>query len=329
MVVSAILLLLSTFCATVPMVVFLALVWYLDRYDREPVWLYGLTFFWGAIGAIFGALVLSGVALLPVEIIAPGMASSVGAVVVAPLAEEPSKAFILLLIFGTRYFDNATDGFVYGAASGLGFGMTENFLYFSEVAMSGDPLMWFGTVVVRTLYSAVMHASATAIVGAALGLAKFRGVLAVTAAGVVGLAIAMGVHALWNGLLTLDVATGGSGIFTTANFLVFPLEVLTVFAVFQVCLWDEKRTIRSELADEAAEGLIPKEHPFILSSWMRRRRRAWLPKGVDHHRYVQATTTLALRKRQAKLSKSPFYEDEVKRLRRLVSDILGRGEQAA
>ena len=49
---------------------------------------------------------------------------------IAPLIEEPAKALCLLALYRSREFDNATDGFVYGAAAGLGFGMTENFFYF-------------------------------------------------------------------------------------------------------------------------------------------------------------------------------------------------------
>ena len=34
----------SVVCAVVPMLVFLATIWWMDRYDREPLWLLGLTF---------------------------------------------------------------------------------------------------------------------------------------------------------------------------------------------------------------------------------------------------------------------------------------------
>ena len=50
----------------------------------------------------------------------------------APLIEEPTKAIILFAIVRSRHFDNTTDGFVYGAAAGLGFAMTENFMYFGS-----------------------------------------------------------------------------------------------------------------------------------------------------------------------------------------------------
>ena len=84
------------------------------------------------------------------------------------------------------------------------------------------------TVVVRTLYSALMHASATSVVGAALGFARFRGCLTLTVSGVLGLALAMGIHALWNGLLTLDTLGGFGGALFGMNLLLFPLEFLFI-----------------------------------------------------------------------------------------------------
>lgn len=330
---SVLLSLASTICACVPMFVFLALVWWIDRYDREPVWLIGLTFLWGAIGGVVGA-VLGSLALDLVLGLTVGLAGSLvgvdtdtllgaaGPVIVAPLVEEPAKALILLYVMWNRHFDNMTDGFVYGAAAGLGFGMTENLMYF--VSVSGDLASWGTTVVIRTFYSAVMHATATAIVGASLGFARFRGCVALPVAGLAGLGLAMGVHALWNGLITLGELGGTNALFVV-DLLLFPLEVLAVLIVFEICLWEEASTIRRELTEEAASGLLPAHHPKILGSWLRRLGRSWVPPGVDHELYVQTATSLAMRKKQVRQmgERAPeFYRDEVDRLRRQLTLIL-------
>lgn len=322
----------SALSATLPMLTFLALIWWLDRYDREPIWLLALTFLWGAIGGvlfgIMGSLTLmSPLPYLPLD---AALSDAASTVIIAPLAEEPAKAAFLLVVMWNRNFDNMTDGFVYGAAAGLGFGMTENFMYFTSVAFGGDATAWVQTVIIRTLYSAVMHASASSIVGAALGFARFRGCFTLVLSGAGGLGLAMAVHMLWNGLITLDVLSGGSGKLQTANMIIFPFEVLLLFVVFQLCLFEESHTIHRELADEASRGLIPQHHPAILASWLRRHRRDWVPRGVDHTRYVQATTSLALRKHQARMAPGPqgeFYRDEVYRLRRQVGALLGRSKQ--
>ena len=62
---SIVLTLLSVFCATVPMLAFLVFVWWMDRHDREPLWLFGLTFLWGAIGSIFLTLIGSSTSTPP------------------------------------------------------------------------------------------------------------------------------------------------------------------------------------------------------------------------------------------------------------------------
>ena len=41
---------LSVFAAFVPMVVYLFVIWWMDRYYRQPVWLVGSVFLWGALG---------------------------------------------------------------------------------------------------------------------------------------------------------------------------------------------------------------------------------------------------------------------------------------
>ncbi|HHO52833.1 MAG TPA: PrsW family intramembrane metalloprotease, partial [Deltaproteobacteria bacterium] len=309
-----------------------ATIWWLDRYDREPIWLLGLTFLWGAIGsvlaAVLGSILIDGVIHLTMELgstidldLSTARAIS-GPVLVAPLVEEPAKAVVLLYVIWNRHFDNMTDGFVYGAAAGLGFGMTENLMYF--VSVSSDVAAWGSTVLIRTFYSAVMHATASAILGASLGFARFRGSLVLTSSGVAGMGLAMLVHALWNGLITFSELTGGEGLFF-ANLIIFPLEVSMVFIVFQICLLEESWTIERELIEEARDGRLPEAHPKILASWLQRLSTRWVPEGVDHDLYVQTATSLAMRKKQVRQmgAHTPsFYRDEVDRLRRQLELVL-------
>jgi len=132
---------------------------------------------------------------------------------------------------------------------------------------------------------------------------------------------------LWNGLLTLDSVAGTGGAFTAFNLLLFPLEFLVLFAVLQVCLWDEKRTIHRELADEVISGLIPPDDVPVLASYFARQRRDWVPSGVDHHAYVRAATTLAFRKKQSQASEDKTYEAEVIILRDQIKTLLSPPQQ--
>ncbi|MBN2798396.1 MAG: PrsW family intramembrane metalloprotease [Deltaproteobacteria bacterium] len=324
---SLILTLLSVVFAVAPMLAFVALVWWMDRYDREPVWLFALTFLWGAIGAVLLALLFNPLVSIPLEWLAPAAwKDAVGPVLVAPLVEEPAKALFLLFVLWNRHFDNMSDGFVYGAAAGLGFGMTENFLYFAQVGATGSMGAWLATVVIRTLYSAVMHATASSVVGAAMGWARFRGLLTLVPVALLGLGLAMGIHFLWNGLLTLDPLVSGEGRVAGANFFLFPMELLAVFAIFQVSLLDESLSIRRELREEAERGLIDAQTPGVVASWWARTLRSdWVPPGVPRRALLESLTALAKRKRQARLTGSEFHRDEVVRLRRKLERMLSPG----
>jgi RsiW-degrading membrane proteinase PrsW (M82 family) len=315
-VIEAVLAFFSVGAAGIPMIGFLILMVLLDRYDREPIWLVSVVFLWGALGAIVIAVVGSLFFMIPISLVASdGAADLAGTVLIAPLVEEPAKALGVLLVAFSRHFDNATDGFVYGAAAGLGFGMTENGMYFIGAAFEGDVAVWVGTVFVRTLFTAMMHACATSIVGAAIGWTRYRGWGLKLVVVPMGLMLAMMMHAAWNGPLAID--TNGLG--TALAFVIFPLEFAALFTLYQACLWGESRLIKRELALEADLGTLPAEHVAKLASWAARMRTdTWLPEGVDPGEYLPAATLLAFRRHQLVLS--PGHE----RVAREVEELRGQ-----
>ncbi len=296
-----ILLLLSVLAAALPMISFLIAVWWMDRYEREPPVLVLAVFGWGAVGAVILALGGSGVLGVPVQLMVPEAGAVVGPVLIAPLAEEPAKALVLLLLLRSRHFDGMTDGFVYGAAAGLGFGMTENFLYFLSPAIAGDAGGWVALVIMRTFFSAVMHAMSTSVVGAALGWARFRGTRTLIVAGSCGLAVAMTIHALWNGLITFDPVLAAGGSLALLDVALLLAEMGLVFVVFQACVLVESLAIRRQLLDEADRGHLSEQTARTVSSWTQRTFRRWAPVGVDQRGYTTLAMTLALRKEQAML----------------------------
>lgn len=155
---------LSGFFSVVPILFYLILIWLMDRYEREPFWLLSLNFVWGATGAIIfgiiGSMIMGiGVSEFIYEFAnktdAETLNNIAGTVVVAPLVEESTKGIFLLIVALSRNFDGPVDGAVYGGAIGLGFGMTENFLYFLSYPTSYESLIFL--VIIRTLFSAVLH----------------------------------------------------------------------------------------------------------------------------------------------------------------------------
>ena len=250
----------SLFAAALPMLFFLFLIWKWDLYDRKPLWLIGGSFLWGALGAVLLAIV--GQVLLDPFVIAyfPDQSLELTVTFGAPITEEPAKALILFLLIRSRKFGNMCDGFVFGAAAGLGFGMTENAKYFMETAWAigeypGGVGQWMQLVVTRTLFSAVMHAAATSMVGAATGVGKFHGRIFRAILVGFGMSLAMGMHALWNGILVTDIRPGkdflrlneifGAGgdiepfMYSAFFFLV---ELTIVLFMFALCMiWESKK----------------------------------------------------------------------------------------
>ena len=318
---------LSVLFATLPIFAYLFFVWWLDRYDREPVWLLLVTFTWGGLGGVVLALIGSLVLSLSMSVVF-GISGSdaLDTVFVAPVIEEITKGLFLLVIFARRDFDNTTDGVVYGAAAGLGFAATENLLYFLS-AWSVDAGSWAQTVFLRTFFSGVMHAFATGMLGATLGYMKFaRSTVLKFVMPVVGLGLAMGIHAFWNGSLVL-AGVADSLAPVVVGLVGVPLFGLGLFALTQISLIFESRTIAAELQEECALGIIPEAHLAILPSYLRRAGNGWLPPTVVKRRYVPLATTLAFRKFQRKRcppAEIASFDEEIAKLRNQIRLVLNR-----
>ena len=299
------------------MLTYLVIIWLLDRYEREPFWLILLNFFWGATGAIFLGVIGSIIFQLPlnelIRAIADDNAGDLinlsGAVITAPLVEESTKGFFLILMSMSKRFDGGVDGAVFGGAIGLGFGMTENFMYF--LTYGSTPVAWLMLVVIRTLFSAVMHCLSTATFGAFIGYAKFKPLIFKFILYPAGFFLAVFLHFSWN----LSVSFEDTTLF---GFLFLILYLFVTFSIFQISVYFEGKTILKELQNEASNGVIPPEHLNYIPYISRRFRYGWCPAGVDHKNYVKTATTLALRKYQYKNSEGSLkksYLNDIENLR--------------
>lgn len=289
----------SLFAAVIPMFTYLLIIWFLDRYEREPFWLLLLNFFWGATGAVLLGIIGSLIFQIPlnevIKIVADDNTGELmdlsGAVITAPLVEESTKGIFLLLMSLSKRFDGGVDGAVFGGAIGLGFGMTENFMYF--LTFGTTPSSWLLLVVIRTFFSAIMHCLSTATFGAFLGYAKFKPFIFKVILIPMGFFLAVFLHFSWN----LSVSFENTTIF---GFIFLVLYMFVTFAIFQISVYLEGKTIFKELQDEVNLGFIPPEHLNYIPFVTRRYKYGWCPQGVDQKKYVTTATRLALRKNQYK-----------------------------
>ena len=308
----------SLLFALVPMLLYLWGIWLMDRYDREPVSLLLLHFAWGALGAIFFGIVFS--ITLSTTL---GASEFHDAIFIAPFTEEPTKGLFLFWSVRDRRFDNITDGVVYGMAIGLGFGMTENFLYFLGASTPGE---WVFLVVIRTLFTAVMHAMATGIFGAFMGLTKFGRPALRVPLRLLGLVLAMGMHFLWNFSVSINnPAASGLGL------LFIVLSVIVIVVVVQLALLAENRLLIRELTQESEDGLIPATHLQYLPYTNKRKLVGWLSPVVDRKQYVSLSTRLAFRRFQSR-SCPPTQQEgdmaEVEQLRQAIRELLRADDDA-
>jgi protease PrsW len=306
----------SALAAIIPMMSYLLIIWWVDRYDREPFRLVLKNYLWGALGAVIFAIAWSSLISAFVSIFVQDEIhlGNIEVIIVAPFVEEITKGAFLFFTIRNKKFDNITDGIVYGGAIGLGFGMTENFLYFITY---GDTIAnWMMIVIIRTLFSAVMHCVSTATFGAFLAYGRFKRTASRIFYMFTGLAIAMFIHLAWNLSVSFEQTT-------LLGFLFMIFTIALFISVFAVSISGERKIIFIELLDEVQTGRIPKEHLHILNS-PKRNKFGWVDESI-RKLYINAATTLAFRKMQLRNASGfsrIYYEKDVNYYRDFIRKLL-------
>ena len=109
------------------------ILYWLDRYEKEPLLLLGGVFIWGAVIAAGSAFIINtflglGIYIFTNSSVATDIATGS---IVAPLVEESLKGLAVLAVFLVfrREFDSILDGIIYAGVAALGFAATENTYY--------------------------------------------------------------------------------------------------------------------------------------------------------------------------------------------------------
>jgi RsiW-degrading membrane proteinase PrsW (M82 family) len=199
---------------------FLALVRWLDLYASGSFRTVILCLAWGAV-AFFLALQVNTFAVRFVGY-------TLLLTLVAPIIEEVLKSLALVYLVRRPDFTYFVDGAIYGFAAGAAFAMLENLLYLSRADVQTGALVALS----RGFSTALMHGSASALVGVALGRLRFSRGPGRVASLLLGWAAAMTLHITFNnvvnanwGLLTLGLAVliGLGGVGLTIAFIFWGL----------------------------------------------------------------------------------------------------------
>jgi protease PrsW len=202
----------SVLIALVPVVVFLTVLFFMDRFRlvRPDAVLTAIVY--GAIAA--GVSLWINRILLDVLNIPEAMLSRY----MAPPIEESAKALLLIVWLRRGRVGFLVDAAILGFAVGTGFALLENVQYLST--MSGSLPLW----IVRGFGTAMLHGGTTAIFAMMANAASDRQIGRVGLAFLPGWAVAVIIHVTFNHRLLPAVAQ------TLVILIVLPLLMLWIFS---------------------------------------------------------------------------------------------------
>ena len=267
--------LLILFLSLGPMLLYAIVLWWFDRYEKEPLGLLVAAFFWGAVPSIILALIFEIILDIPVVAISPNQLTYdlLGASVVAPLAEEGVKALalLILLLLLRREIDSPMDGLIYGGIVGFGFAAVENIFYlfgaYTEGGVGGVLFLAF----LRAGLFGLNHAMYTGFTGLGIALSlEVRNKVLKVALVLAGFGMALLAHAVHNAFATF---TGYSGGF-------IPLVAAAIadwggiFFMLVIAIWSfflERKRIIAYSQELTKLQIIPLAEIDVLKSTFRRR----------------------------------------------------------
>jgi RsiW-degrading membrane proteinase PrsW (M82 family) len=247
-----------------PMVIYPLFLYWMDRYEKEPLHLIFAAFLWGFIPAAILSLISQLIFGAPLLLLdgTGALFNVVGSVILAPVTEEFFKG---LAVFGISIlwhdeFDGVFDGIIYGAVVGFGFAAIENVLYF----LGGDATLF----VLRGVLFGLNHAFFTSLTGIGLGVARnARSRWVRLGAPLLGLMGAMLAHLIHNSATTF--AGDAPGLLCVAGLNAWG-GVLLVFIVMVLAIRRERTWITEQLREEVEWQTLMENQYEVVSSPLRR-----------------------------------------------------------
>jgi RsiW-degrading membrane proteinase PrsW (M82 family) len=260
----------ALFFGFVPMFLFAYILYWLDRYEKEPIPLLIGVFAWGMLVAAGGSYVLNTLFGITVfSVTGSEVASDIATgSISAPFVEEGLKGMAVLLVFWVfrREFDSILDGIVYAGIAALGFAATENVLYiwrgYAEAGWGG----LFQLVFIRVILVGWQHPFYTAFTGIGFAVARMnRSWLVKIAAPLAGFGLAMFFHSAHNTLAGIPIL--GDLTCFVGSFLDWS-GVFFMFLVILWATWMEQRNIINHLREEVQKGIISAaQYRTACSAW--------------------------------------------------------------
>jgi RsiW-degrading membrane proteinase PrsW (M82 family) len=263
-------LMISGFIGFSTALLYASILYWLDRYEKEPLFLLGGVFIWGSVVAAGSAFLINtflgvGVYIFTNSSLATDIATGS---LIAPFVEETAKGLaVLAVFFAFRHeFDSVLDGIIYAGVAALGFAATENIYYiftygFQENGWSGI----FGMTFIRVILVGWQHPFYTAFFGIGLAVSRLnKNWFIKIFAPLLGLAAAMFTHAFHNTMAVF--LNGWQGLLVGAA--IDWTGWLFMFGIIIWATWREQRNILKYLALEVQVATItPALFRTASSAW--------------------------------------------------------------
>jgi RsiW-degrading membrane proteinase PrsW (M82 family) len=260
----------SILAGVLPMAFYAWILYYVDRYEKEPVRLLFGVFAWGG-------LVAAGVAFFINTLSSSGLYYLTGnefatqltvSTLIAPVVEETLKGLAVLVVFLVfrNEFDSLLDGLVYAGITALGFAATENSWYIYQYGFlenSWDGLV--GMTLVRSILVGWQHPFYTAFIGIGFAFSRrSREAIWRWFAPIAGWILAISFHLLHNLFASLLRSKAG---FTFAT--IWDWSGYLGLAIFIIVLIKrEQRWMKAYLASELDGEILTKhQYEIACSAW--------------------------------------------------------------
>ncbi|MBN1310416.1 MAG: PrsW family intramembrane metalloprotease [Anaerolineae bacterium] len=248
----------------IPMLIYPLFLYWMDRYEKEPLGLLAAAFLWGFVPAAILSLVTQIIFGIPFLFIdeTGQLSDLVMTVVFAPISEEFFKGFAVLIVYLILHneFDGIFDGIIYGGLVGFGFAAVENILYFSEYGLD----LFF----TRAVLFGLNHAFFTSLTGIGFGIARHaHSLLWRWIAPLLGLLLAIFAHALHNISIIL---TEQSAVFLCLGILADWGGVMIIFVIMVAAIRQERQWIIEQLQEEIGLGTLSQLQYAVTCSPARR-----------------------------------------------------------
>lgn len=316
-----------------PMLLFSAAIYWLDRYEKEPIKLLVFVFLWGAIFAALVSFIintLTGIGIYAISGSETAANFSVSSII-APIVEEVTKGLAVLVVFLFFHseFDSILDGIIYAAITALGFAASENVYYI--YSMGYQLAGWQGLFelsFIRIILVGWQHPFYTAFFGIGLAFARLqRRSISAVIAPLAGLFTAILMHSLHNTISPLLIYNAGWDGLIRASRIDW-LGWMLMFCFILLMIEREKKIMRIYLLPEIElTTLTTNLYQIACSSKSQRLAKLQL-KNTDRvgyittKRYFQLCAELAHKKHQLyRMGNEDGNHDAVLSIRRSLAEL--------